>query len=136
MATALRFILIRASGRSDDFAPGILYNDGMVLGLELENGGECRLVTGASLLSRGATFTNIAVGAFMPRPFSSLVQACTIVGPGREFVPAIYYADSRSGVSNYFFRNPSNEATKRSATTLLNQGCIIASRQARGYAWG
>jgi hypothetical protein len=132
-ATALRFILIRDnSGRTDDRAPGILYNDGMVLGLELEGDGFVALVPGASLLSRGKTFTNIAPNSF---PFGAAVQACTIVGQQGEIVRAMYYVNS-SGVGNYFFRNPNNEATKRNASTLLNHGAIIASRQARGYAWG
>ena len=128
MATALRFILIR---RQQDFGCGILYNDGQVLALEFEHGGEVGLVPGSYLLGRGCTFTAVAVGGNLPHPVSVAVQACTVIGPDGVVVPAIYYAGS------YFFRSPvTNTAMKRDASTLLSEGCIIASRRARGHAWG
>jgi hypothetical protein len=127
-APALRFILVR---RKQDFGCGILYNDGMVLALEFERGGETGLVTGAYLLNRGCTFTAVPADGNLPFPVSVAVQACTIIGPDGVVVPAIYYAGS------YFFRSPvTNAATKRDASTLLAEGCIVASRRARGYAWG
>lgn len=132
MATiALRYIKMTRAGRAD-VALGILYSDGMVLALEPEASADYGLLTGASLLRQGATFTAIPAGS--GNPFASLVAPCSLKYPNTAApVSALLFKDK------VFLRDPNNagRALALPISVLVEGGVNIISRNGPdGIRWG
>ena len=130
--TALRYIRLKTAGQGD-LAFGILYNDGMVLALECEREGEYALVTGASLLTRGITFTALPIGG--SDPLMSVAAPCSLKSsnPAAANLPAILFK------SKVFFREPggAGRAVDVHCSQLVEAGANIISRNGpNGFRWG
>lgn len=116
-------------------AYGILYQDGMVLGCDGERFDDrCALITGSSLLSRGATFAKIGVNQNSPNPF---VTPCTYLPNGASYIISALLCGNKI----WWRYNTPNPATGATAgyvdlATALNNGGTVYSRRISGYTWG
>lgn len=130
---------IRIDAPSSRVGYGILYQDGMVLGsdgvlgLNATNDSNLSLVTGASLLSRGARFTKIAVQDTSAAPVSAFT-----LWPNTDsyLIPALLVGNNIGYRMSRPFPGTNQYIATVSVSGLLNKGGFLMPRRVQGCNWG